>query len=322
MEDQVKALNAQVSLLKFQVSAPASVAQEEEKNMLNARFAEIQAQPDEERQNADTNDLTVQVDQLTDEKKKNKDLEEMDKMINDLNAEVDMAHKQLDTANDDKDGNKAMKQKYQDELKSVRTELDQEKKDHSKTQLIKGKYEKDIAEITVKAETLEKNVQMAEQEYVKTMRDYKTASEELMRTKTVLDEKQNECDKLEDDMSKMKTELEALEQAAKTYKQSKNTYEKKLTELNEQLDKLREVMENENEFGEYKEQAENSIKLLVAQKADLQKELEKERTIKQNSDKETQKLGTKVTDFEAKFTKVAALFALIENKMRNRIGRN
>ncbi|ELP84110.1 hypothetical protein EIN_502430 [Entamoeba invadens IP1] len=96
-----------------------------------------------------TNDLTVQFDQLTDEKKKNneKDLEEMDKMVNDLNADVDMAHKQLDTANDDKDGNEAIKQKYQDKLKSVRTELYQVNKDHTKTQLIKGKYEKDIAEI-------------------------------------------------------------------------------------------------------------------------------------------------------------------------------
>ncbi|ELP84100.1 Tropomyosin alpha-1 chain, putative [Entamoeba invadens IP1] len=155
---------------------------------------------------------------------------------NDLTVQVDKAQKQLDTAKDDKDGNEAMKQKYQDELKSVRTELDQEKKDHTKTQLIKGKYEKDIAEITVRAVTLEKNVQMAEKEKFKTMRDYKTASEELMRTKTEHNEKQDKCDKLEDDMSEMKTELKALEQAAKTYKQSKNTYEKKLTELNEQLD--------------------------------------------------------------------------------------
>ncbi|ELP85486.1 hypothetical protein EIN_040700 [Entamoeba invadens IP1] len=130
--------------------------------------------------------MTVQVDQLTNEKKKNeKDLEEMDKMINDLNAEVDMAQKQLDTANDDKDCNEAMKQKYQDELMSVRSELDQEKKDHAKTQLIKGKYKKDIAEITVRAETLEKN----------------------MGTNTELDEKQDKCDKLEDNMSEMKTEL-------------------------------------------------------------------------------------------------------------------
>ncbi|ELP88803.1 hypothetical protein EIN_438630 [Entamoeba invadens IP1] len=93
------------------------------------------------------NDLTFQVDQLTDEKKNENDLEEMDKMINDLNADVDMAQKQLDTSNDDKDGNEAMKQKYQDKLKSIRTERDQENKDHAKTQLIKGKYEKDIAEI-------------------------------------------------------------------------------------------------------------------------------------------------------------------------------
>ncbi|ELP91819.1 myosin heavy chain, partial [Entamoeba invadens IP1] len=142
----------------------------------------------EEKLTKKANYLTVQVDQLTDEKKKNEqDLEKLDKMINDLNAE------------------------------SIRTELDQEKKDHTKTQLIKGKYENDIAEIIVRAETFEKNVHMAEQEKVKTIRDYKAASEELMRTNTELDEKQDECDKLEDDMSEMKTELEALEQVAKTY---------------------------------------------------------------------------------------------------------
>ncbi|ELP87075.1 hypothetical protein EIN_028600 [Entamoeba invadens IP1] len=96
---------------------------------------------------------TIQVEQLTDEKKKNeKNLEEMDKMIKDLCRK---------------------------------------KKDHAKTQLIKGKYKKDIAEITVRAETIEKNIQMAEQEKVKTVRDYKAASEELMRTNTELDYKQD-----------------------------------------------------------------------------------------------------------------------------------
>ncbi|ELP93849.1 hypothetical protein EIN_176760 [Entamoeba invadens IP1] len=39
-------------------------------------------------------------------------------------------------------------------------------------------YEKDIAEITFRAVTFEKKVQMAEQENVETVRDYKTASEE------------------------------------------------------------------------------------------------------------------------------------------------
>ncbi|ELP84419.1 Hypothetical protein EIN_203770, partial [Entamoeba invadens IP1] len=35
------------------------------------------------------------------------------------------------------------------------------------------------------------------------MRDYKTASEELMRTNTELDKKQDECDKLEDDIRRI-----------------------------------------------------------------------------------------------------------------------
>ncbi|ELP83595.1 hypothetical protein EIN_078400 [Entamoeba invadens IP1] len=113
---------------------------------------------------------------------------------------------------------------------NVRTEIDHEKKDHTKTQLIKGKYKKDIAEITVRAETLEKNIQMAEQEKVKTVRDHKTAIEELMRTNTELDEKQDKFDKIEDNMSEMKTELR---QHLKTVE---NTYENKLTELNKQLD--------------------------------------------------------------------------------------
>ncbi|ELP91532.1 paramyosin, long form, putative [Entamoeba invadens IP1] len=167
---------------RWKTNAPASVAQEEEKNMLNARIAGIQAQPDEERQKLDSADaarkaaesklqeVQFNLDEANNTKEKLTkkandltDLEEKDKMINDLNAEVDKAQKQLDTANDDKDGNEAMKQKYQDELMSVRTELDQEKKDHTKTQLIKGKYEKDIAEIIVRAKTFEKKVQMAEQ---------------------------------------------------------------------------------------------------------------------------------------------------------------
>ncbi|ELP91750.1 myosin heavy chain, embryonic smooth muscle isoform, putative [Entamoeba invadens IP1] len=254
-------------------------------------------------------------------------------MINDLNAEVDKAQRQLDTANDDKDGNEAMKQKYQDELMSVRTELDQEKKYRAETQLIKGKYEKDIAEITVKVETFEKNVQMDEQKNVENMRDYKTAIEKLMRTKTELDEKQNECDKLEDDMSEMKTELEAFEQAAKTYKQSKNTYEKELTELNEQLDlerttaqqakaqkksnadKLREVIKNE--FGEYKEHVDEFINSLTAQKADSQKELEKERAMKQKPDKETQRLRAKVEEAERKLVE----FEQKESTFNTQIGK-
>ncbi|ELP88756.1 hypothetical protein EIN_330400 [Entamoeba invadens IP1] len=142
IEDQIKALNA--------------------KSLDESKLQEVQFNLDKTNNTKEklikkVNELIVQVDQLTDEKKKDeKDLEKMDKMIKDSNAKVDKAQKQLDTTNDDKDGNEAMKQKYQDELKSVRTELDQEKKDHSKTQLIKGKYEKDIAEIIVRAETLEK----------------------------------------------------------------------------------------------------------------------------------------------------------------------
>ncbi|ELP83792.1 hypothetical protein EIN_070710 [Entamoeba invadens IP1] len=58
---KTQTLNAQVSSLKVQVSAPASVAQEEEKNMLNARIAEIQAQLDEERQKADSADVARKV---------------------------------------------------------------------------------------------------------------------------------------------------------------------------------------------------------------------------------------------------------------------
>ncbi|ELP89377.1 hypothetical protein EIN_125510 [Entamoeba invadens IP1] len=127
-----------------------------------------------------------------------------------------------------------MKQKYQDELKSVRTELDQEKKEHAKTQLIK----KSTRRISLKSQSELKDLRRTSRwlDKVKTMRDYKTASEELMRTKTELDEKQDKCDKLEDEVSEMKTELEALEQAAKTYKQSNKMQEKELTELNEQLD--------------------------------------------------------------------------------------
>ncbi|ELP87169.1 hypothetical protein EIN_354910 [Entamoeba invadens IP1] len=79
------------------------------------RFDLDEANNTKEKLTKKANDLTVQVDQLTDEKKKNdNDLEEIDKVINDLNAEVDMAQKQLDYTNDDKDGNEAMKQKYQD----------------------------------------------------------------------------------------------------------------------------------------------------------------------------------------------------------------
>ncbi|ELP89961.1 hypothetical protein EIN_301200 [Entamoeba invadens IP1] len=114
-----------------------------------------------------------------------------------------------------------------------------------------------------------------------------------------------------------------------TLKQSKNTYEKELTELNEQLDlerttaqqakarkkkyadKLREVMENENEFGEYKEHAEKSINSLTAQKADSQKQLEKERAMKQKPDKETQRLRAKVTDAEVKLADAGATGASI-----------
>ncbi|ELP88742.1 hypothetical protein EIN_104750 [Entamoeba invadens IP1] len=70
-------------------------------------------------------------------------------------------------------------------------------------------------------------------------------------------------------------------------------------------------MENENEFGEYKEHFDEFINSLTAQKADSQKELEKERAMKQKPDKETQKLRVKVTDSEAKLADAGATGASI-----------
>ncbi|ELP84420.1 myosin-7, putative [Entamoeba invadens IP1] len=138
-ESHIKALEAQKKMaLDDKAEAEKTAADQSDRRWKTKSNTQCTTNNTEEKLTKKAKDLTVQVDQLIDEKKKNdNDLEEMDKMIKDLNAEVDIAQKQLDTANDEKDGNEAMKQKYQDELKSVRTELDQENKDHTKTQLIK-----------------------------------------------------------------------------------------------------------------------------------------------------------------------------------------
>ncbi|ELP85482.1 hypothetical protein EIN_040260 [Entamoeba invadens IP1] len=94
-----------------------------------------------------------------------------------------------------------------------------------------------------------------------------------------------------------------------------NPHESLKAQKKSNADKLREVIKNE--YGEYKEHVDEFINSLTAQKADSQKELEKERTMKQEADKETQRLRAKVADLEAKLAEAGATGASIAKLKAN-----